>query len=257
MPLYKTEAIVLAARPFGDTSKLLLLLTPNRGVQKAIAKGARRSKSRLAGATVVFRVVEALLYLREGRELATLSEANIRWAGNSFGGQTVDWRLFWTAGELAEIALAAATTDHEHHQDYRLFRTTLELLDGGVNPQLARLFYTKRLLISHGIFPELMNCAQCGTELSNQRYLNIAEGQVLCGDHAIGGQLRINAGAVALLSSLEKRAVLASQQSEEIVKNALEIVNSLLNYHFDLRPRAKGLLESAERLLRREQNRDI
>ncbi len=252
MPLYKTEAIVLAARPFGDTSKLLLLLTPNRGVQKAIAKGARRSKSRLAGATVVFRVIEALLYLREGRELATLSEATIRWAGDSFGGQEVNWRLFWVAGELSEIALAAATTDHEHHRDYRLFRTTLDLLDGGINPSLARLFYTKRLLISHGIWPDFTRCAHCGANLTSQRYLDIAEGQVLCGEDAVGGQLRINAGAIALLDGLEKRAVLSSQQSEEVVKNALEIVNSLLNYHFDIRPRARGLLESAEQLLRRE-----
>ena len=47
--IYKTEAIVLRHFAIGDADYLLTLYTPNRGKLRAVAKGARRVKSKLGG----------------------------------------------------------------------------------------------------------------------------------------------------------------------------------------------------------------
>ena len=47
--VFRTEAIVLRRRDFGEADRLLTLYTPERGKISALAKGARKPTSRKAG----------------------------------------------------------------------------------------------------------------------------------------------------------------------------------------------------------------
>ena len=47
--IYRTDAVVLRQRRLGDADKICVLFTPQRGRIEAVAKGVRRTKSRLAG----------------------------------------------------------------------------------------------------------------------------------------------------------------------------------------------------------------
>ena len=47
--VYRTEAIVLRQRPLAEADKVCVLFTPLHGRIEAVAKGVRRSRSRLAG----------------------------------------------------------------------------------------------------------------------------------------------------------------------------------------------------------------
>src|SRR5258707_167240 len=71
MPLhsrvYTTEAIVLRRTDFGEADRILTLFTPSYGKVRAIAKGARRTTSRLAGHLEPF--TRTQLLLAPGREL--------------------------------------------------------------------------------------------------------------------------------------------------------------------------------------------
>ena len=46
MPLIASEALVLRTYKFGETSKIVVLLTRDRGKVRAVAKGARGGKPR-------------------------------------------------------------------------------------------------------------------------------------------------------------------------------------------------------------------
>jgi DNA repair protein RecO (recombination protein O) len=243
MSLVKTEAIVLAARPLGDTSKIVTLLTPKLGVIRAVAKGARRPKGRLTGGTVAFRIIEALLYRKQGRELDYLSEAHVLWSAPRIEG---NWRIFLVAGNLAELVLAA-----DEEEGYHLLRTAVELLEGGIDPRLVTLFFYKALLKSQGFWSDLSRCAVCDTPLTGDATLDVAEGRVLCSRHRRGDNPTINAGGVRLLNGIERRSVLKGRHSEEAVKSALKASFSLVEYHFDLRLRSAELLAGAEHLLKR------
>jgi len=242
MPLYKTEALVLAARPLGDTEKIVTLLTPKLGVIRAVAKGARRPKSRLAGGTVAYRVIEALVYRKEGRELDFLSEAHVLSSASRIGS---DWRLFLHAGTLAEVALAAG------EDCYQLLRTALELLEGGIDPRPVTLFFFKGLMRAQGLWPDFSRCAACGETLGGGAAVDVAGGRVLCRSHRREGYLPLNAGGVRLLEGIERRAVLKGRHAADVLRDALRVSLSLIEYHFDLRLRSTDLLTGAESLLGR------
>ena len=46
---YKTEGIVLKQMPLGEADRILTLYTTDQGKLRAVARGVRRPKSRLAG----------------------------------------------------------------------------------------------------------------------------------------------------------------------------------------------------------------
>ena len=68
----RTEAIVLRSIRYGEADRILHLYTPDRGRLSAIAKGARRARSRFGARLEPFFHVRAVLH--EGRsELLTVT----------------------------------------------------------------------------------------------------------------------------------------------------------------------------------------
>ena len=50
MPLYKTDALILRTYKLGEADRIVVFLTRDRGKKRGVASGARRPKSRFAGA---------------------------------------------------------------------------------------------------------------------------------------------------------------------------------------------------------------
>src|SRR5215208_1224822 len=71
----KTQAVVLRSIRFGEVDRIVHLYTPHRGRIGAIAKGARRAKSRFGGRLEPFFRLDLILH--EGRgELLTVTSAS-------------------------------------------------------------------------------------------------------------------------------------------------------------------------------------
>src|SRR5438132_12666100 len=74
--VYKSQAIVLRRISVGETDRILTLFTREYGKLSAIAKGARRSASRLAAATEPFTFSRVMLAV--GQNLDVLTQAEVR-----------------------------------------------------------------------------------------------------------------------------------------------------------------------------------
>src|SRR5678815_1971564 len=72
MTLVVTDAIVLHAFDYLESSRILRLVTREAGVRSVLARGARRSKRRFGSALDLFAQGSAELYVKVGRELDTL-----------------------------------------------------------------------------------------------------------------------------------------------------------------------------------------
>ena len=70
--IVRTEAFVLKAVRFGETSMIYRLFTRDRGVVPVMAKGARRPKSRFGASLGTFHRLLVTYYQKEGREVQTL-----------------------------------------------------------------------------------------------------------------------------------------------------------------------------------------
>ncbi|MEP7187672.1 MAG: recombination protein O N-terminal domain-containing protein, partial [Roseiflexaceae bacterium] len=51
--VYRTEAVIIRRADFGEADRLLTLITP-QGKRRVVAKGARKTTSRLAGHIELF-----------------------------------------------------------------------------------------------------------------------------------------------------------------------------------------------------------
>jgi DNA repair protein RecO (recombination protein O) len=161
----KTEAVVLRSMRYGEADRILHLYTPGRGRVSAIAKGARRARSRFGGRLEPF--YRLRIELHEGRsELLTVT-----------GAQTVDGyaRLRGDARALDAAARACDAvgrlfeTSEPHPGVFNLLCRQLTLLDeragkdreraGGWSAALA---FRLKLLLAAGLAPQLAACANCG-----------------------------------------------------------------------------------------------
>ena len=72
--IVRTDAVVLRAFDYGETSQIVTLLTRQHGVIGVMAKGARRPSSRFGSTLQPTSYIEAVYYYRAGRGLQTLTE---------------------------------------------------------------------------------------------------------------------------------------------------------------------------------------
>ena len=96
--LYSVEALILRARDFGEADKVITLFTREEGKCQAIAKGVRKSTSRLRGGVQPFTHSRLLLY--RGKTLDTVSQSENICA---FAALRDDLVLLSAAAYLAEL----------------------------------------------------------------------------------------------------------------------------------------------------------
>ena len=72
MPPISSDAIVLRTFKLGESSKIVVLLTRERGKLRAVAKGARGARPRYQSSLEPLSEVRVSLYGRQGTELFRL-----------------------------------------------------------------------------------------------------------------------------------------------------------------------------------------
>jgi DNA repair protein RecO (recombination protein O) len=157
----RTEAIVLRSIRYGEADRILHLYTPDRGRLSAIAKGARRARSRFGARLEPFFHIRAMLH--EGRsELLTVTGVDTIAAHRRLREQaaTLD-----AAARACDAVSRLFETEEPHEAVYNLLANDLSLLTA--EPALAThantLAFRLKLLVAAGLAPALGACASCGS----------------------------------------------------------------------------------------------
>ena len=77
MPLHKTEAVVIHTIKLGEADKIATLFTKELGKIKAVAKGARRIKSRFGSSLEPFTHINTTLFEKGNYNLLRIRQADI------------------------------------------------------------------------------------------------------------------------------------------------------------------------------------
>lgn len=186
MALISTDAIVLQSFPYGETSRIVRLLTRSAGVHSAIAKGALRPRSRYA-VLEPFAEGAAAIYIRPTRELQTLGSFDLRQARQGLGR---DLLRFGGASLLAELVLRTASEEAQEG----LFDAVSAGLDRLTAAEDSAVEVTVLAVVWHavalfGFAPELSACVVCSTSIDPALDASF--------DYAAGG-LRCDACAAGL-----------------------------------------------------------
>lgn len=155
-----TEALLLRSVDYGESDRVVTLLTAAHGKIALIARGARRSRRRFAGALEPFTLLEVGLVPGAGMALGTLVDAHVRRAFPRILG---DLGRMGAAGAALELVREAVP---EHQPDPSVYLTTaaaIEALDAEDAEPLAVLAcFHARLMALVGFAPRLDACGVCG-----------------------------------------------------------------------------------------------
>ncbi len=152
---YKVTGINLKSTPLGETDRLVTILTPEQGLLRVVAPGARKIHSPLAGRSALF-VVNTLLVSR-GRTLDRICQAETLLSHPGLSRQLL--RLA-AAQYLAEMVLHQSLSGQSQAELFLLFCQRLECLDqvpeAQVLPHLVGGIFA--LLTLAGLAPQVHTC---------------------------------------------------------------------------------------------------
>jgi DNA repair protein RecO (recombination protein O) len=200
--VYRTRALILRRSDFAEADRLLLLATP-AGKRRVVAKGIRKTTSRLAGHLELFTHTSMLLAV--GRNLDIITQSQII---DAFPTMRTELPRLSHAYYAAELYDRFSQEDDENQPLFDLLVTTFSALNQSANPDLILRAFELRLLHIAGYRPHLHACAVCQTTLTETDDRFSPElGGVLCRAHhsADRNALPMSSPAFRLLRYLQSR----------------------------------------------------
>jgi DNA repair protein RecO (recombination protein O) len=231
---FKTEAVVLRSIRYGEADRVLHLYSADRGRVGAIAKGARRMRSRLGGRLEPLARVK--LVLHEGRgDLCTVTAAD---TVNAHPALRESRQPLERAASACDAVLRLFDSAEPNRPAYNLLCNQLALLDS--DPEAATraqsLAFRVKLLLAAGFAPELASCASCG-EADDLGGFSPAAGGVVCAS-CEAGSFPLGADAHAfLVSALARPLSEAPAAPEPALARADRAIAETLEHHAHVRLR--------------------
>ena len=172
------DAIVLKSSRFAEYHKKLSLLTERSGMIDAIAYGAFKSKSKLAGITESCVRLRGYLYFEPVRKQYKLTDAE---PIATYDGIRVDIKKFYTASMLSELVMVSYAGGDEHAQLHPLIANLFARLSECEIDQTNGILVLgiARFLDIIGYPPVLDECEQCGRTSIQSSFVSPG-GVVLC-----------------------------------------------------------------------------
>jgi DNA repair protein RecO (recombination protein O) len=201
MALSTTDAIILQAIPYGETSRILRLLTRTHGVQSVIARGALRPRSSFGGVLEPFTIGSATFQYKDSRDLHTLAGFELTWGAQQLGG---DLLRFGAASLYAEILIRTGSEQADPAL-YDAAENALQRLATIPREELepTALAETWALVATLGFAPALEECIGCGEAVrsAEETTFDYTAGGVrctACGVGVAGRALPANARAALI-----------------------------------------------------------
>ncbi len=172
--LIKSEAIVIRTSDYGESNKVVTVYTKDFGKMGMMARGAKKTKSRLSSVSQLF--THAHFLIQKGSGLGSLSQGEII---NTFRGIKQD--IFKTAYAAYMVELLDKTTEDNEASPalFEFLKLSLTYLDEGVDPDILKAIFEMKMLRLSGVSPQVDRCVLCGRREGIFSF-SIGEGGFLC-----------------------------------------------------------------------------
>lgn len=179
---FRTDALILKRRDFGEADRLLTILTPRYGKLDVIAKGARKPTSTKTGHVELYTRTDLLIH--RGRDLGLAVQAEVL---EPYLELRENLQRGAYASYTAELMDRFAPNDEEGAGAlFALLDDTFGRLCHDPDPRLAVRYYEVRLLDEVGFRPELQECVISREAIQPEdQYFSYADGGVVRPEHAI------------------------------------------------------------------------
>jgi len=231
VPVYRDEAVVLRAQKLGESDRIITLLTRSHGRVRAVARGVRKTSSRIGGRLEPFAHVDIQLYTGKSLDSVTQVESIA-----AMGGQLSADYVAWTSG-TAMLETAERLTPQEGEPavpQFALLVSGLRSLTAREHdPRLILDSYLLRSLAVAGWSPSFHDCAQCGSA-GPHRAFAITAGGIVCDACRPPGSAAPKPETIELLGALlsgEWECVDSSEPRSRAEASGL--IAAFLQWHLD------------------------
>lgn len=235
---------------FGESDRIVHLLTPGSGRLTAMAKGARRSVKRFPGTLDLFNHLRVQLYRSRPGRMAYLQQAQLLSPQLDLRERP---RRFALACYLLELLDRLSPEGGAADEAQQLFEYALRAFRaiGRCEPDLRlRTLFELRTLDALGFRPELRHCVRCSREprADSRQSFHVGEGGVLCANCVGPGDGTVLMAHSGTLRTLEAVLRLGVEQmdrvslSSEALEEATRIVHRFGRFHVGVELRSERFL---------------
>ncbi|WP_415876016.1 DNA repair protein RecO [Clostridium sp.] len=246
LSIFKTKAIVLKTQDFKESDKLLWLFTEKLGKITAIAKGAKKSKSKFFASTQNFCFGEYVLY--RGKNLYNINEVDII---DSFQDLLKDLDTITYGSYFCELILIALQEEESNRWLFQEFVKGFYLMKNNVVDLeiLARTLELK-LLRATGYGFQFENCSICGNKINKSNYLSIQYHGGTCNECNKVNGISISYGAYNVLKFLDRSPVENIPRislSDDLKKEVYKILNIFISQSYSKQPKSLEIFSYIKR----------
>lgn len=224
----RVEAVVLRHSDWGEADRMLGLYTREQGKLRAVAKGARKLRSRKAGHLEPF--TRVALLLARGRDMWIVTQAE---TVDAYLPLREDLVRTGHAAYVIELLDRFTYEEGENRSLYALLVDTLGRISAGEDLFLTIRYYEIRLLDILGFRPELFCCVQCQEEIRPEnQYFSALMGGALCPRCGAGlpGSRPVSMAALKYMRHYQRSSFAQAARAVVPVPVQREI-ESLLHYY--------------------------
>ncbi len=228
--VFKAEGLILRTRPLGEADRLVTILTREEGKFDGVARGARRTKSRLAAGVDLF--THGRFTFHRGKTWPIIT------------GQDTIERFSWFRDDpdlypygiyMAELVDKLVSEQEPGFDIFQLLLESWRLL--GQNSNLFLLCRAFELKLAHllGYSPHLHCCTCCGSDQTT--VFSPRQGGLLCSSCQGADVIKIDPGTVAIARRLIEAPLKQAGQlrpTESQKKGLASVTAAFLSYHLDL-----------------------
>ena len=241
LSLLKCNGVVIKTQDYRENDKLVWLYTDNLGKITMIAKGAKKSKSKLFASTIPLCYGEYLLF--KGKSLFVLQEGKIN---NSFQGLLDNLDKLTYSSYICELIDIALVEGEKNIQVFKEFLTTLYLLNtDALDYELLIRYFELKLLKATGYGLNLDNCVCCGKKINVSNYIDVSNFGGICESCIRENGMYLSKGAYNSLKFLINTSpdkIYRLKISNDIKKEIEKITFYIISHNYAKKPKSLEML---------------
>ena len=152
------EGIILNETNYGESSKILNILTKEYGYISVISKGCRTLKSKLRGISMKLIYANFLITYKD-KNISVLHEGSVL---NTLKYIMTDFKKMNYASYLIEITKSVLKTSNDK-EIFEVLKNALLKINNDFNPSLISNIVEIKLLEYLGVKPNFSSCSLCGS----------------------------------------------------------------------------------------------
>jgi DNA repair protein RecO (recombination protein O) len=232
------DGVVVGLVDLGEADRLVRLLTAEEGRIAVVARGARGSRRRYAGAFELGTRVRVVRGRGRG-SLAPVAEADVLAAPDVARTEVERIALLGYGCELCAALAPEGAPAPKHHG---LLAAWLDVLEGPTRPGVAsRAALEAKALTFSGLAPALVVCARCGGPIDDPAVFDPESGGALHG--RCGGGRALAASALVELDAL-RRTPLAGTVARPIPAAPPWLLSDFVRHQLGRALQSRALLEA-------------